>query len=93
MIFYTMKLIQVCCFLLLGGQDYDPISERVTLQANTNSYCFQLTTLADGVLEDERENLSLVVSLTRHEERVYLLQESVDVTIIDNDGIVACLDT
>ncbi len=65
----------------------------MTLHTNEISYCFQLTTLEDDILEDERENLSLVVSLSQREERVYLLQESVDVTIIDNDGIVASLDT
>ncbi len=76
-----------------GGQDYIPISESVTLRTNDISHCFQLTTLEDDILEDERENFSLVVSLSQREERVYLQQESVDVTIIDNDGIIACLVT
>ncbi len=70
----------------LGGQDYIPISESITLRTDELSYCFQLATLDDDILEDERETLSLLISLSPHEERVHLQQESVDVTIIDNDG-------
>ncbi len=81
---YCRIIVVIVC--ASDGEDYIPISDNVTLIASENSYCFQLVTVDDDVLEAERETLSLTVNLTSHIDRVNVQQDSLDVTIVDNDG-------
>lgn len=68
-------------------EDYVAVSDFVTLGTFGRGHCFKLVTVDDDIWEDERETLSLHVNLTDEVDRVYLEQDSLEITIVDNDGM------
>ncbi len=84
-----MSHLSVICLSLyfVGVQDYTAVSDSVTLHAFERGYCFKLAVVDDDIWEDERETLFLHANLADNLDRVYLKQDSLEVTIIDNDGM------